>query len=70
LIISARVVFGIYRTIEAARSGISGHDLIGAFGIAESLGAGAMVVGYYLAYNAGVLWKIRKWERRPLRPVS
>ena len=70
LIISARVVFGIYRTIEAARSGISGHDLIGAFGIAESLGAGAMVVGYYLAYNAGVLWKIRQWERRPLRPVS
>lgn len=70
LIISARVLFGIYRTIEAARSGISGHDLIGAFGVAESLGAGAMVISYYLVYNAGVLWKIRRWERRPLRVMS
>jgi hypothetical protein len=69
LIISARVVFGIYRTIVAAQSGISGHQLIGAFGVAESLGAGAMVIGYYLSYNVGVLWKIRRWERRPLRPA-
>jgi len=69
LIITARVLFGIYRTIVAAQSGISGHQLIGAFGVAESLGAGAVVIGYYLAYNVGVLWKIRRWERRPLRPV-
>lgn len=69
LIVSARVAFGIYRTIMAARAGIDGGSLIGAFGVAESLGAGALVLGYYLAYNAGVLWKIRKWERRPLRPA-
>lgn len=69
LIISARVLFGFYRTISAAEAGISGHQLIGAFGIAESLGAGGMVIGYYLAYNAGVLLKIRQWERRPLRPA-
>jgi hypothetical protein len=69
LIITARVLFGIYRTIVAAQSGISGHQLIGAFGVAESLGAGALVLGYYVAYNAGVLWKIRRWERRPLRPA-
>jgi hypothetical protein len=67
LIISARVLFGIYRTITAARSGLSGGQLIGAFGVAESLGAGALVLGYYLAYHAGVLWKIRRWEQRPLR---
>jgi hypothetical protein len=59
----------MYRTIVAAQSGISGHQLIGAFGVAESLGAGAVVIGYYLAYNVGVLWKIRRWERRPLRPA-
>lgn len=69
LIVTARVMFGIYRTIVAAQSGISGHQLIGAFGVAESLGAGAVVLGYYIAYNVGVLWKIRRWERRPLRPA-
>ena len=70
LIVSARVAFGIYRMFLAAQSGISGHQLIGAFGVAESLGAGAMVIGYYLVYNVGVLWKIRKWERRALRVIS
>lgn len=70
LIITARVAFGIYRTIVAARSGLSGGELIGAFGIAESLGAGAMVLGYYLAYNTGVLWHIRRWERRPLKVMD
>jgi len=28
-----------------------------------------VVLGYYIAYNVGVLWKIRRWERRPLRPA-
>lgn len=69
LVITARVLFGIYRTIMAAQSGISAHELIGAFGVAESLGAGALVLGYYVTYNAGVLWKIRRWDRRALRAL-
>ncbi|MEP6783208.1 MAG: hypothetical protein ABI983_06030 [Acidobacteriota bacterium] len=69
LLVTARVVFGLYRSMMAAEAGLTGHDLIGAFGIAGSLGAGGIVLGYYLAYGAGLRWRIRKWQRRALRPM-
>jgi hypothetical protein len=69
LLVTARVVFGLYRMAIAADAGLTGHALVGAFGIAESLGAGGTVVGYYLAYNLGLRWRIRRWQRRALRPM-
>ena len=69
LVVTGRILFGLYRTLLAAESGLAGRELVTAFGVAESLGAGGVVIGYYLAYNAGVVWKIRRWERRPLRPA-
>lgn len=69
LVVTGRILFGLYRTYVAAESGLAGGELVTAFGVAESLGAGGVVIGYYLAYNAGVVWKIRRWERRPLRPA-
>jgi hypothetical protein len=70
LVVTGRVLFGIYRAGAAAESGLSGTDIAGAFGVAESLGAAGLVIGYYLAYNAGVLWRIRTWDRRALRVES
>jgi hypothetical protein len=67
LIVSMRVVFGLYRTAMAAEAGVTGRDLIGAFGVAESLGAGGVVIGYYVAYTAGVKWRVRRRQRRTLR---
>jgi hypothetical protein len=67
LIVSMRVVFGLYRAAMAAEAGVTGHELIGAFGVAESLGAGGVVIGYYVAYTAGVKWRVRRWQRRTLR---
>jgi hypothetical protein len=67
LAIAGRVVFGVYRAGLAAESGMSGGEIAGAFGVAESLGAGGLVIGYYLAYYAGVIWRIRRWDRRALR---
>jgi hypothetical protein len=69
VVVSARVVFGLYRAAMAAEAGLTGQQLIGAFGVAESLGAGGIVIGYYVAYTAGVRWRVRRWQRRTLRPM-
>jgi hypothetical protein len=69
LVVSVRVLFGLYRAAMAAEAGLTGQQLIGAFGVAESLGAGGIVIGYYVAYTAGVRWRVRRWQRRTLRPM-
>ena len=70
LLIAGRILFGFYRAGVAAESGMSGGEVVTAFGIAESLGAGAFVIGYYLAYYTGVVWRIRKWDRRAVRVMK
>jgi len=67
VIVSARLLYGLYRSFLAAQAGVEGTSVITAFGIPESLGAGGVVIGYYLAYGAGLRWRIKKWERRALR---
>ena len=69
LIVSARVAYGLYRSFEAANAGLSGAHLVNAFGVPESLAAGAIVIGYYLAYNVALRWRIVRWQRRALRPL-
>ena len=66
-IVSARLLYGLYRSWLAAQAGIEGTAVITAFGIPESLAAGGAVIGYYLAYGAGLRWRIRKWQKRALR---
>ena len=66
-IVSARLLYGLYRSFLVAQAGVEGASVITAFGIPESLGAGGIVVGYYLAYGAGLRWRIKKWQRRALR---
>jgi hypothetical protein len=34
------------------------------------LAAGGIVIGYYLVYNAGVRWRISRWQRRALRVMT
>lgn len=68
-IVSARVLYGLFRSLAMARAGFSGTELVTAFGVPESLAAGAMVIGYYLAYNAGLRYRIQRWENRALRPM-
>ena len=66
-VVTARVLFGLYRSILFAEGSLSATSAISAFGIPQSLAAGAIVIGYYLAYTAGVRWRIRVWQRRSLR---
>lgn len=70
LLIAGRILFGMYRAAAAAEAGLSGTQVVGSFGVAESLGAAGLVIGYYLAYNTAVIWRIRRWDRRPLRVMK
>jgi len=67
LIVTARLLYGVYRSWLAAQAGIAGTGLVTAFGIPQSLGAGGIVIGYYVAYAAGVRWRIKRWQNRALR---
>ena len=69
LVVSARVVYGLWRSWMVIRTGVSGASAVTAFGVPEALGAAALVIGYYLAYSAGLRWRIRTWEARALRPM-
>lgn len=60
LIVSARVAYGLIRSVAVAQAGMSGTALVTAFGVPESLAAGAAVLGYYLAYNFGLLYFLRR----------
>jgi hypothetical protein len=68
-LVSARVLYGLWRSWMAMRAGLHGSLVVTAFGVPESLAAGATVLGYYFAYNAGLRWRIRNWQRRPLRTM-
>jgi hypothetical protein len=59
LVVTSRVLYGLWRTWDAWRSGLD-HSWLAASGAAESLGAGAVVLGYYFIYWAGVR---RRWLR-------
>jgi hypothetical protein len=67
VMVSARILYGFWRSLEAARAGIYGTEMVLAFGIPESLGVGGAVIGYYLAYAIGARRRIGQWQRRALR---
>jgi hypothetical protein len=69
LLVSARVMYGLWRSWTVVQAGISGTSAAAAFGVAETGGTAAIVIGYYLAYSAGLRRRIRQWERRPLRTL-
>jgi hypothetical protein len=57
-VVSARVLYGLWRSWTVAQAGVYGTPMVLAFGIPESLAAGGMVIGYYLAYGLGVRRRI------------
>jgi hypothetical protein len=58
LVVTARVVVGFWRN-GAALTSWHGASFVEAFGLADMLGAGSTVVGYYLAYVIGVWHRVR-----------
>lgn len=65
--VTARVVYGLWRSWSVARAGVSGAPVVLAFGIPESLAVGGLVIGYYLTYAVGLRQRLRGWQRRTVR---
>ncbi len=58
LVVTARVVYGLARSWQAWNAG--GGSWTAAFGVAQSMAAGAIVLGYYFTYWIGVRWRFRR----------
>jgi hypothetical protein len=69
VLVSARIAYGLWRSWQVAQAGLGGAPALAAFGVAESMSAAAIVIGYFLAFNAGVLTRLRQWQKRPLRTM-
>ena len=70
-VVSVRVLYGLWRSWTVASASAYGTSAVLAFGIPESLAAGGMVIGYYLAYGLGVRRRLRRWQsRRQTLPVD
>ena len=60
LIVTARICYGFLRTWHAWQAAYDHKSAIAASGVAGSLAAGAVVLGYYLTYWAGVRRRLRR----------
>jgi hypothetical protein len=58
--ITARLLYGLWRVWHAWREAGANDSWIAAAGIAGSMAVGAIVIGYYLTYSAGVRWRLRR----------
>lgn len=67
LVITARILYGFWRSWESWRAGLSGESWFVEAGVAGSMAAGAVVLGYYFTYWLGVRHRLRRHGTRRLR---
>jgi hypothetical protein len=67
LIVGSRVLYGLWRAWESWSAGFRGESWLIDAGVRESMAAGAVVLGYYLAYWIGVRRRYQRHVKRPLR---
>lgn len=63
LIVAARVAYGFWRAAQTWHLGLGTGSWLAAWGAAESMGAGATVLGYYATYWGGVRRRVRRFVR-------
>jgi hypothetical protein len=63
LVIAGRVLYGFWRTWEAWRASVESMAWVAASGVAASMSAGAVALGYYLVFWTGVRRRIRRDEQ-------
>ena len=59
LAVTARLLYGLWRIWHAWRTASANDSWLATAGIAGSMAVGAIVIGYYLTYSAGVRWRLR-----------
>ena len=69
LLVAARVMYGFWRGWESWRAGVSGDSWFVAAGVAGSMAAGAIVIGYYLTYWFGVRRRLKRQLASPVRRI-
>jgi len=60
LAVTARLLYGLWRIWHAWRDAGTNDSWLATAGIAGSMAVGAIVIGYYLTYSAGVRWRLRR----------
>ena len=60
LAVTMRLIYGLWRIWHAWRTTGSDTSWVASAGVAGSMAVGAVVLGYYLAYSAGVRWRLRR----------
>jgi hypothetical protein len=72
VVVTSRLLYGFWRAWHAWRAALDGTSWLASSGAAGSLAAGAVVLGYYLAYWGGVRRRVkrhtRSWEVVPRWP--
>lgn len=65
-VVTARVMYGFWRGWQSWRAGLEGGPWFVEAGVAGSMAAGAVVLGYYVAFWVGVR---RRFERHAATPI-
>jgi hypothetical protein len=60
LVFAARLLYGLWRGWNTWHQGAGETSWLAAFGVAGSMAAGAVVLGYYLSYWVGVRRRLRQ----------
>ena len=68
LTITGRILYSFWRAWETWGGLAAREDWLVTWGVAEALGAGGVVLGYYLAYWFGVRRRYKRHEQRAVRP--
>jgi hypothetical protein len=63
LVVTARLLYGFWRGWHAWRHAPGETSSLAAFGVAGSMAAGAVVLGYYLSYWMGIRRRLRRHTR-------
>ena len=63
LLVTARVAYGFWRSWEAWRASVESMAWVAASGMAASMSAGSVVLGYYLIFWAGVRSRVARARR-------
>jgi hypothetical protein len=63
IIVAARVLYGFWRAWHAWSNATSGTGWLIASGAAGSIGVGAVVLGYYFTYWAGVAQRLGRHRK-------
>ena len=58
VVVAARVFYGFWRSWDMWRGSEDGMAWIAASGLAASMSAGAVVIGYYIVFWTGIRWRI------------